>query len=167
MEHERTTLSREQIQEIIPHRDPFLFVDRIIEVEYGKRAVGILDDLEKTNHKFWIKGHFPSFPVIPGAILLEALAEVGAVAALGLPENKGKLAMLTGVDNWRFRHAAIPGKQIRLEAELTRMRHKFGTGHVRAITTDAVVLAEGDLSFGIVDRPSEFPASEPENGSGS
>lgn len=160
METERTVLDRDQIREIIPHRDPFLFVDRIVEVEYGKRAVGILDDLLKTNHEFWLKGHFPNFPVIPGAILLEALAEVGAIAALGLPENKGKIAMLTGVNNWKFRHAAQPGKLIRLEAELTRMRRRFGTGHVRAVTAESVVIAEGDLSFGIVDRPSEFPAPD-------
>lgn len=156
MERENTILSRQQIQEIIPHREPFLFVDRIIEVEYGKRAVGILDEFVKTQHEFWIRGHFPDFPVIPGAILLEALAEVGAVAALGLPENRGKVAMLTGVDRWRFRHAAIPGKSVRLEVELTRMRQRFGTGHGRAITTEGVALAEGDLSFAIVDRPTEL-----------
>jgi 3-hydroxyacyl-[acyl-carrier-protein] dehydratase len=156
VEREQTILDRQQIQEIIPHRDPFLFVDRIIEVEYGKRAVGILDDFVKTHHDYWIRGHFPRFPVIPGAILLEALAEVGAVAALGLPENRGKIAMLTGIDRWRFRHAAIPGKDIRLEAELSRLRQRFGTGRVRAITSDGLVLAEGDLSFAIMDSPSEL-----------
>jgi 3-hydroxyacyl-[acyl-carrier-protein] dehydratase len=158
-EGERTVLDRAQIMDILPHRDPFLFVDRIVELELGKRAVGILDDLLQANHAYWVRGHFPSFPVIPGAILIEALAEVGAVAALGLPENKGKIAMLTGVDKCRFRHAAQPGKLIRLEAELTRMRSKFGTGHVRAITEDGVMLAEADLSFAIVDPPDGFPAA--------
>ena len=165
MEEERTILDRAQIQEIIPHREPFVFVDRIVEVEFGRMAVGILDDFEKTQHKFWVKGHFPRFPVIPGAILLEALAEVGAVAALGLPENRGKIAMLTGVDRWRFRHVAIPGRHIRLEAQLTRVRKNYGTGHVKAYTPGEPVLAEGNLSFAILDTPSalaeDLPTEEP------
>jgi 3-hydroxyacyl-[acyl-carrier-protein] dehydratase len=131
-------------------------VDRIIEVEYGKRAVGVIDDLRQAAYEYWMKGHFPAFPVLPGAILLEALAEVGAVAALGLPENRGKIAMLTGADKWRFRHMATPGGQIRLEASLTKMRSNYGSGHVEALR-DGVTLASGELSFAIVDRPSDFP----------
>lgn len=156
MQDKQTILDRRQIQEIIPHRDAFLFVDRIIEVEYGKRAIGILDDFEKAQFEFWIGGHFPDFPVIPGATALEALPEVRAVAALGLPENRGKIAMLTGIDKWRFRQAIVPGKQIRLDAELTRMRQRFGWGHVKALTAAGEILAEGQLSFAIVDRPADL-----------
>lgn len=157
-EDETTILTGEQIKGIIPHREPFIFIDCIVELEYGKRAVGILSDFGKAEHAYWVRGHFPGFPVVPGAILVEALAEVGAVAALGLPENRGKVAMLTGLDKWRFRHAVLPGSPVRLEAQLTRMRRGFGMGHARALGTDGQVLAEGDLSFAIVDRPAGFPA---------
>ncbi|HEY7063653.1 MAG TPA: 3-hydroxyacyl-[acyl-carrier-protein] dehydratase FabZ [Chloroflexota bacterium] len=155
MAGEQAALTRAQIEAVLPHRAPFLFVDRIVEIEYGKRAVGILDDPAAAEHDFWVRGHFPGFAVFPGALLVEALAEVGAIAALGLPEFAGKIAMLTGLDNWRFRNPALPGTAVRLETELVAMRRNFGRGRARA-TAGEQVLAEGDISFAIVDRPAGF-----------
>lgn len=143
-------LDRGAIQKIIPHRAPFMFVDEIVEIEYGRRAVGIIHDVGAFSEL--LAGHFPGFPVMPGALLVEALAEVGAVAALGLPENRGKIAMLTGLDGWRFRKPALPGHRVQLEITLTARRSSYGRAHGVASSEDGV-LAEGDLSFAIVDRP--------------
>lgn len=150
------SLTRDQIQEILPHRDPFLFLDRIVECEWGVRAVGEIDDVAQYEEHV-LRGHFPGFPVLPGAILIEALAEVGAIAALGMPENKGKIAMLTGVDGWKFRLPARPGMRIRLTAEVLRYRRGFGKGKGTAIDADTGgLLAEGEISFAIVEKPAEF-----------
>ena len=104
-------LDRDGIEALIPHREPFIFVDRIVELEYGQRAVGIMEDVG-AHHEHVLRGHFPGFPVLPGAIIVEAVAEVGGVAALGMPENSGKIAMLTGLDKWKFRQPARPGRPV-------------------------------------------------------
>ena len=142
-------LTKAQIESIIPHRAPFIFLDEAREVVFGKRAVGVINDVSV--HSF-LSGHFPGFPVMPGALLVEALAEVGAVAVLGMPENRGKIAMLTGLDGWKFRKPALPEHVVLLEANITALRSNYGKGHGKAISEDAL-LAEGDLSFAIVDRP--------------
>ena len=146
-------LDRRGIEAIIPHREPFIFVDEIVEVEYGRRAVGLIHDVAAFDRV--LSGHFPGYPVMPGALLVEALAEVGAVAALGLPENRGKIAVLTGLDSWRFRRPALPGVEVRLETVLTARRSNYGKGHAMA-SSDLGLLAEGDISFAIVDRPAEL-----------
>lgn len=137
------SLDSSQIQEIIPHRKPFLFVDRIEEVEFGKRAVGVIDDINR--HKQIISGHFPGFLVMPGALLVEALAEVGAVAALGLEQYQGKIGVLAGLDEWKFRTPLRPGMRARLEADLIRLRGNFGKGHLRATLYEdpSVLFCEG------------------------
>lgn len=155
---DQVVLDREQLKRILPHGEPFLFVDRIVELEPGERIVGILDDLSQPLHQAWLRGHFPGYQVVPGAILMEALAEVGAVAVLTLPGNEGKVVLLAGADKWRFRQPVRPGAAVRLEATVTHMRLNVGRGHLRALTPEGAVVAEGDISFAVVPRPFEGPS---------
>lgn len=140
-------LDASQIQAIIPHRFPFLLVDRIIEVEWGARAVGIKN--VSIGEPFF-QGHFPDYPVMPGVLIIEALAQVGAVALLGTNEYRGKLALFAGIDKVRFKRQVRPGDQLRLEVEMGKMRRGVGTGSGIA-TVDGELAARAELLFAIVD----------------
>lgn len=145
------TGDRWDIQGILPHRYPFLLVDRILEIEEGKRAVGI--KAVSIGEPFF-QGHFPGFPVMPGVLMIEALAQVGGVAVLGTERFRGHQPFLTGVDNFRFRRQVMPGDLLRMEVTLTALRSSFGKGHGIA-TVDGEVAAEGDILFAIM--PPEAP----------
>lgn len=123
-------LDAQQIQDIIPHRYPFLLVDRILEVEGEKRAVGIKN--VTVNEEFF-NGHFPGYPVMPGVLIVEALAQVFGVIMLGKEENKGKIGLFAGIDGCRFKRQVKPGDQLRLEVEVTRLRGPVAKG--KAVAT--------------------------------
>ena len=135
----------QQIKAMIPHRYPFLLVDRILELEPGKRAVGLKN---VTVNEPFFQGHFPEYPVMPGVLIAEALAQVGAAAVLQMEENRGKIGMLAGLDEFRFREPVTPGDTLRLEVEIVRMKGTIGKGHGIA-TVDGKVAAEGDILFAI------------------
>ena len=138
-------LNAQEIQAILPHRYPFLLVDRILEIEEGKRAVGIKN---VTINEEFFNGHFPDYPVMPGVLIIEALAQVGGVALLKMEGNAGRLAFLTGIDNCRIKRQVVPGDQLKLEVEFVKMRAQMGKGHAIA-TVDGEVVCETDILFAL------------------
>ncbi|CCJ33622.1 MULTISPECIES: 3-hydroxyacyl-ACP dehydratase FabZ [Caloramator] len=133
----------EDIMNIIPHRYPFLLIDRIEEVTPGERAVGT--KCVSINEPFF-QGHFPGKPVMPGVLIIEALAQVGAVAILSLDEFKGKVAYFAGIDKAKFRRKVIPGDVLRLEVEIIKRRGPMGIGKAIAYVGDKKA-CEAELSF--------------------
>lgn len=136
-------LNTKQIMEILPHRAPFILVDRIEELEPGKRAVGIK---AVTYNEPFFQGHFPQEPVMPGVLICEALAQVGAVALLSCEEYKGKIALFGGIKNARFRQKVTPGDVLTLETELIKLRGPVGVGKATAYL-DGKVCVEAELTF--------------------
>lgn len=136
-------LSREDIQQIIPHREPILLVDGILEMKAGEYVVGVKNVSEDEPY---FRGHFPGRPIMPGVLIVEALAQTGAVAVLQMPECEGCLPVFTGFDKVRFRRQVVPGDQLRLEVELKRLHGRFGSGKGRAYVGDELA-AEAVMSF--------------------
>lgn len=137
-----------EIMEVIPHRQPMLMVDRIIELEPGQRAVGIKC---VTANEPIFQGHYPGNPIFPGVLILEAMAQTGAVALMVQPEFAGKVPLFAGVDRCKFRRPVFPGDQLRLEVELTGIRHGIGMGSGKAFVGDELK-AEAVIKFALVDR---------------
>ncbi len=138
-------LGIKEIQEIIPHRHPFLLVDRIEELEPGVKAVGYK---AVTYDESFFKGHFPEEPVMPGVLMVEALAQVGAVAILSVPENKGKTAYFGAINSCKFKKKVVPGDIIKLECELIKVKGPVGIGKATA-TVDGKVAVAAELTFAI------------------
>ena len=137
-------LGIKEIQEIIPHLHPFLLIDINDELEPGVRAVGYKS---VTFNEPQFNGHFPGQPVMPGVLMIEALAQVGAVAILSLPENKGKTAFFGGINNAKFRQMVLPGDRLKLECEIIKRKGPVGVGKAVATNADGKVAVSAELTF--------------------
>ncbi len=144
----KAPLGPAEIRGLIPHRYPFLLVDRIEELEPGVRALGIKNVSQ--NEPFF-QGHFPDYPVMPGVLIIEALAQVGAVGVMAGGEHRDKLALFAGIDGVRFRRQVLPGDVLTLEVEIGRLKGRAGRGTGRATVGDERV-CEAELMFAFAER---------------
>lgn len=136
-------LDIKQIMDIIPHRQPFLLIDKVTEMEPG---VSIKGYKNITYNEPYFAGHFPSEPVMPGVLQLEALAQLGAVAVLSLPDNKGKTAYYAGINNAKFKQKVVPGDRLDLECEIIKTKGPLGVAAVKA-SVNGKVACKGEISF--------------------
>ena len=138
-------LDRAAIEAILPHREPFLLIDEVLELEPGERVVA----LKRVREDEWyLRGHFPGWPVMPGVLIVEAMAQTGAVAVLSEEENRGRIALFAGIDDTRFKRIVEPGDELQLECTLEQVRGPIGKGKARA-TVDGQLAARGILTFAV------------------
>ncbi|HEC68840.1 MAG TPA: UDP-3-O-[3-hydroxymyristoyl] N-acetylglucosamine deacetylase [Candidatus Omnitrophica bacterium] len=142
------TLDASEIMKILPHRYPFLLVDKIIYLEKGKKAIGIKN---VTINDYFFQGHFPDRPIMPGVLIIEVMAQVGGVLMLSPQENRGKLAYFMAANNIKFRRTVEPGDQLVIEVTVGKVKSKTGQVHTKAFVDNKVV-AEADLMFALVNR---------------
>lgn len=140
-------LNNVEIQKIIPHRYPFLLVDKIVELEPGKRAVGIKN---VTINEPFFQGHFPGNPIMPGVLMVEALAQVAGVTMLSLEEYQGKLGVFTGIDEVRFKRQVVPGDTLRMEVEILAVKRNIAKVQAAAYVGEEVA-CKGELMFALID----------------
>lgn len=145
MKEEDNVLYAKDIMEIIPHRYPFLLVDKITELDIGKKAVGYKN---VSMNEYFFQGHFPEEPVMPGVLIIESLAQVGAVTILSKPEYKGRIAYFGGINKAKFKAKVIPGDTLKLEVEITKEKGRVGIGTAKA-TVNGRVAAVCELTFAI------------------
>lgn len=138
-------MDKEQIKSIIPHRDPFLLIDEVVELEPGKRVVAKKHLKEDES---WFKGHFPNQPVQPGVLTIEMLAQAGAVCILSVPENKGKIAFFGGIDKARFKRQILPGDTVTLSVEIIKIKGPIGVGKAIA-TVDGKKAVSAEIMFAL------------------
>ena len=136
----------QEIMEILPHRHPFLLIDTIEELEPGVRAVGRKN---VTFNEPYFAGHFPGNPVMPGVLIMEALAQTGAVAILSLPENRGKTAYFAGIDKAKFKQMVLPGDRLKLECEIIKRKGPIGVGKAVATNAEGKIAVSAELTFAI------------------
>ena len=139
-------LNKEEIEKIIPQRDPFLMIDEVEELVSGESAVAYKNVNE---NEWYFKGHFPGNPIMPGVLILESLAQTGAVAILSMEENKGKNALFGGIDKMRFKKTVVPGDRLKLEVKIIKRKGPIGVGEAIA-SVDGKIVAKGELTFALV-----------------
>lgn len=139
-------LKKEEIEQIIPQREPFLMIDEVEEYKPGESAIAY----KKVREDEWyLKGHFPGNPIMPGVLIVESLAQTGAVAILSLEENKGKNALFGGIDKMKFKKVVVPGDVLKLEVNIIKKKGPIGVGEAKATVKDKIV-AKGELTFALV-----------------
>jgi 3-hydroxyacyl-[acyl-carrier-protein] dehydratase len=138
-------LDRAGIETILPHREPFLLIDEVLELEPGERVVAVK---RVRPDEWYLRGHFPGRPVMPGVLIVEAMAQTGAVAVLAEEENRGRIALFAGIDDTRFKRIVEPGDELQLECTLEQVRGPIGKGKARA-TVDGELAARGTLTFAV------------------